>query len=44
MAISETTYEKIGEPDMQNTSKTLYGPVGLSLKVCGQFIANFSYK
>ena len=29
---------------MQNTSKALHGPVGLSLEVCGQFIANFSYK
>ena len=43
-AISKSTHNTIGEPDLMRTSKALYGPAGTSLEVCGQFTASLSYK
>ena len=42
-AISEATHKRIGKPYLDKVSKSLYGPAGISLEVCGQFLASLSH-
>ena len=43
-AVSESTYNEMGQPNLQKQSKSLYGPAGTHLEVCGHFTANLSHK
>ena len=42
-AISEATHKRIGKPYLDKVSKSLYGPAGTSLEVCGQLLASLSH-